>query len=106
MKVPAIVGVFKETAQDWSRDKATRLAAALAYYTVLSLAPMLVLAIAVASLVYGDEARDAISNQLGSVVGPQAAEGLQTMLSEAKDLEGSSPVRAAARQARRYLEER
>jgi membrane protein len=84
MKVPQIVGVFKETAKDWSRDNATRLAASLAYYTVLSLAPLLMLAVSIAGLVFGEEAaRGQIAAQLTAVVGPEAGEGIQTVLENA-----------------------
>lgn len=80
--------ILKETGRDWSKDDATRLAAALAYYTVLSLAPLLVVAVSVAGLVFGEEAaRGQIADQLSSVVGPQAGEGIQTLLSNAKSPE-------------------
>ncbi len=77
--------VVKETASKWSDDNATRLAAALAYYTVLSIAPLLVLAVSVAALVFGeDAARGQIASELASVVGPEAGEGIQTVLTHAK----------------------
>lgn len=88
MQMKALVAVVKETAKDWSDDNATRLAAALSYYTVLSIAPLLVLAVAIAGLVYGEEAaRGQISAQIGSVVGPQAGQAIQTVLSHAKSPE-------------------
>jgi membrane protein len=84
-KTKTLWEIVKETGQDWSKDNATRLAAALAYYTVLSIAPLLVLAVAVSGLVYGeDAARGQIASQLASVVGPEAGEGIQTVLSHAK----------------------
>lgn len=85
MKTKTLWEVLKETASEWSEDNATRLAAALAYYTVLSIAPLLVLAVAVAGLVFGEEAaRGQIASELSSVVGPQAGEGIQTVLTHAK----------------------
>lgn len=51
-----MVDVLKDTWNDWNEDKAPRLAAALAYYTAFSLAPLLVIAIAIAGLVFGQEA--------------------------------------------------
>ena len=51
-----VFGVFKEAASEWSEDKASRLAAALSYYTIFSIAPLLIIAIAVAGLVFGQEA--------------------------------------------------
>jgi membrane protein len=88
MRGAKLIGVVKETASDWSKDNATRLAAALAYYTVLSLAPLLVLAVSVAGLVFGQEAaRGQIANELAAVVGPQAGKGIETMLANAKSPE-------------------
>lgn len=84
-KTKTIWDIVKQTGADWSKDNATRLAAALAYYTVLSLAPLLVLAVAVAGLVFGEEAaRGQIAQELSGVVGPQAGEGIETLLTHAK----------------------
>jgi membrane protein len=78
-------GVLKSTAQEWSDDNASRLAASLAYYTLLSVAPLIVLAIAVVGLVFGDEAaRGQIADQLGSIVGPQAAQAIQAIVKNAQ----------------------
>ncbi|MDB4973483.1 MAG: ribonuclease [Myxococcaceae bacterium] len=78
-------GMVKETGADWSHDNATRLAASLAYYTLLSLAPLLVVAVSVAGLVYGEEAaRGQIASELAAVVGPEAGKGIQTVLAQAK----------------------
>lgn len=72
--------VIKDTATDWSDDKAATLAAALAYYTLLSLAPLIVLAVAIAGLAFGEEAaRGQISEQIGSLVGAQASEAIETI---------------------------
>jgi membrane protein len=77
--------LIKETASDWSEDKASRLAAALAYYTLLSIAPLLVLAISVAGLAFGEEAaRGQIASELNKVVGPQAAEAIQGIIQSAR----------------------
>jgi membrane protein len=77
--------MLKETASDWSEDNAARLAAALAYYTLLSIAPMMVLAVAVAGLVFGEEAaRGQIASQLSAVVGPNAGDAIQTVIANAK----------------------
>jgi membrane protein len=83
--VKSIWTMLKDTASDWSDDNASRLAAALAYYTVLSIAPMMVLAVAVAGLVFGeDAARGQIAAQLGNIVGPQASSAIQTIIANAK----------------------
>ena len=48
--------LLKETVSEWLDDKAPRLGASLAFYTLLSLAPLLIVIVAVAALVYGQEA--------------------------------------------------
>jgi membrane protein len=79
----------KQTASEWSEDNATRLAAALAFYTVLSIAPLLVLAIAIIGLVFGeDAARGQVASELAGVVGPQAGEGIQTVIQHANSPSG------------------
>jgi membrane protein len=76
--------VIKETASDWDDDKAATLAAALAYYTLLSIAPLIVFAVAVAGLVFGEEAaRGQISEQISGLVGPQASEAIESIAKNA-----------------------
>ncbi|MDB4972967.1 MAG: Ribonuclease [Myxococcaceae bacterium] len=88
MQTKTLWAIVKETGTDWSADNATRLSASLAYYTVLSIAPLLVLAVSVAGLFFGEEAaRGHIESELASVVGPEAGKGIQTLLSNAKSPE-------------------
>jgi membrane protein len=76
--------ILKDTGRDWSDDSAARLAAALAYYTLLSIAPLLVIAVAVAGLAFGeDAARGQIAQQIGSVVGAQAADAIEAIAKNA-----------------------
>ena len=78
------VKLLTETFRDWMEDKALRLAAALAYYSIFSIAPLLVIAISVAGLVFGVEAvRGQLDDQLQSVVGAQAADAVQAMVQSA-----------------------
>lgn len=65
MNLKAVFNLFKQAARDWTRDQAAMLAAALAYYTVFSLAPLLVISVAVASLVLSEET---IQNNLTGLV--------------------------------------
>jgi membrane protein len=75
----------KETVNDWLDDGATSLAAALAYYSLLSLAPLLVISVALAGLFFGqDAARGRVASELGSVVGTQAAQGIQSVVASAQ----------------------
>ncbi|HEU4410957.1 MAG TPA: YihY/virulence factor BrkB family protein [Polyangiaceae bacterium] len=84
MTLKALWGLLKDTARDWKEDKADRLAAALAFYTVLSLAPLVVIAVSVAGLVVGEEAaRGQLSGQIATLVGPQAGAAIEGILANA-----------------------
>jgi membrane protein len=73
--------LIKETFSEWFADKAPRLGAALSYYTVFALAPVLLVVIAVAGLVLGPEAAQGkIVEQLSGLLGEDAASIVQTML--------------------------
>jgi len=73
--------LLKQTFTEWSEDKAPRLAAALAFYTVISLAPLLLIAITIAGLVFGQQAAQGqIVEQLQGLVGKDIAATIQTML--------------------------
>ena len=77
--------IVKETANDWLDDKAPRLAASLALYTLMSLAPLLILAVSVAGLMFGEEAaRGQIAHQLAGVLGDKGALAVQAILANAK----------------------
>jgi membrane protein len=81
MNPKIIVELLKETWNEWQEDKASRLAAALAYYTAFSIAPLLVIAIAIAALFYGEEASQRqIVEQIQGLVGRDGAEAIQTMI--------------------------
>ncbi|HLY74450.1 MAG TPA: YihY/virulence factor BrkB family protein [Planctomycetota bacterium] len=76
--------LLRRTLRGCSEDKIPKLAAGLAYYTAFSVAPILVIAIAAAGLVFGAEAaRGAISRELSGVVGSQIGEGIQALLRSA-----------------------
>jgi len=91
VKLQNLWKLLKQAGTDWSDHNATRLAAALAYYTVLSVAPLLVLAISVVSLVFGEEAaRGQVASELAGIVGPQAGEGIQTMIQHADSPTGGT----------------
>lgn len=79
--------LFTEAWKEFNDDNAPRLGAALAYYTILSLAPLLVIIIAVAGLVFGQEAaRGQISAQIQNLMGAQGAEMVETMIQKASNL--------------------
>ena len=77
--------LLKETVREWDEDNASRLAAALACYSLLSIAPLVILSVAVAGLIFGaDAARGQIASELGRVVGEEAGRAIQTILAHAK----------------------
>lgn len=77
-------GLTKQTFKEWSDDKAPRLGAALSYYTVFSLAPVLILVISIAGLAFGkDAAEGRIVGELQGLLGNEGAEVIQTMLAKA-----------------------
>ena len=78
--------LLKLTKAEWTADNGASLAAALAYYTVFSLAPILVIAVAVAGLVFGQEAaRGELTAQISGFVGKEGAELTQTLLANASN---------------------
>ncbi|MEO6599425.1 MAG: YihY/virulence factor BrkB family protein [Polyangiaceae bacterium] len=85
LKDNAVWGLLKETVDGWSEDNVARLAASLAYYTLLSIAPLIILAVAVTGLAFGeDAARQHISSELAGVVGSGAAVALQSIAQNAQ----------------------
>ncbi|MBZ0306291.1 MAG: YihY/virulence factor BrkB family protein, partial [Anaerolineae bacterium] len=79
--------LFKETYQQWKADKASRLAAALSYYTIFSIAPLLIIVIAVAGMVFGQDAAEGkIVEQTEDMVGRDGAEVIQTMLESSNSM--------------------
>lgn len=83
-----VLTLLKDTYNEWSQDNVSRLAAALAYYTIFSIAPLLVLLISIVGLVanriWGPQAaRDEVLRQVRSLVGPQGAEMIGTMVENA-----------------------
>ena len=76
--------VFIETGTAWSQDKASLYAAAIAYYMVFSIAPLLVFVIAIAGRIFGQPAVEGqIVAQVEHIVGPEAAILLETLLQNA-----------------------
>lgn len=73
--------LIKTVFTSWSNDYAPSMGAALAYYTMFSIAPLLLIVVSVAGLVFGEEAaRGEIFHQLQGLMGRQGAEAVQTML--------------------------
>jgi membrane protein len=90
MKIPSPLretwSVLKSTVIEWYDDDASRLAASLAFYTTLSLAPLLLVSIAIAGIIFGEDvARGHVSTEAGGLVGERGAEAIATILENAQD---------------------
>ncbi|PSB09086.1 ribonuclease BN [Pleurocapsa sp. CCALA 161] len=78
MNLRKIARLFRETFKEWQEDNASRIAAALAYYAVFSISPLLVIAIAIAGTFFGQQtAQTQITQQLTDLVGK---DGVQPVL--------------------------
>jgi membrane protein len=89
-----IYGLLKETGAQWSGKNSFRLSAALSYYTVFSLPPLLLLVIAIAGAVFGEAAaRGELVKQFQGVMGTQTASLVQTMISNTQK-SGSGSIAA------------
>jgi len=72
------------TVMEWINDRASRKGAALAFYTVFSLAPILILSIAIAGMFFGKEAASGeIYGQVSGMLGTDAAKAIQAMIQNA-----------------------
>ena len=87
MQAKAYLPLFKDAYKDWSEDKASRLAAALAYYTALSLAPMIVLGVMALGALHMD-GQNVIVDQMTMLMGKSGGEMAQTMVESAKTSSG------------------
>lgn len=91
MSYKAVFRLFQETFSGWLEAKAPLLAAALAYYMVFSLAPLLVIAIAIAGAVFGDgAAAGTVFEQIRGTVGDEAARVIENAISNASRPDVSS----------------
>lgn len=88
--------LLKEAAAGWQADNASRLAASLAYYALFSVAPAIMIALAVAGFAFGREAAESrLFSQITQWVGPESAEMIQTLLASL-DRPGSNLLLATA----------
>jgi membrane protein len=86
MNLTTIWELIRDTVTEWWEDNAPRLGAALAFYTLLSLAPLLVVVTAIAGLTFGKSAAEGqIVAEIQDLVGPRGAEAIQTLLANAHE---------------------
>ena len=97
MKIKSIFSLFKQAFAEWRRDRVSLLAAALAYYTVLSIAPLIVIAIAIAGSVFGaDAAQGEIVEALDDLVGQQGATVIEAIIANANQPQFNSVASAVS----------
>jgi membrane protein len=95
MKLKDLFGLFAQTFKEWNQDRAPRLGAALAYYSVFSLAPLLIIAAAIVGLIFGEQAaQGAIVKQIAGEVGQDRAEFIQQLVKSAYDPHASAVATA------------
>jgi membrane protein len=81
----ALFHIMISAAKEWSSHRAASKGAALALYTLFSLAPMLVLVVTIAGFFFGeDTVRDQLFAQMSGLMGPQGADAIKTILAGAK----------------------
>ena len=86
-----VIRLLKATFDAWMEGNALRLSAALAYYSIFSLAPLLIIIIAIAGFVLDETTvRQQLQQQMTELVGAKSAETLQSM-TEARKM-GSTPL--------------
>ena len=86
MNFKAIWSLTKQAMTAWSNDFAPSMGAALSYYTLFSIAPLLVIVIAIAGYFFGaDAVRSVVFDQLHALMGEEGAEAVQDMLLRAQD---------------------
>jgi membrane protein len=81
MNVNLLLALLKRSYADWNEDNAPRLGAALAFYTILSISPLVILVVAIVSLVLGrSSAQSHLLDQVQSLVGMDGRNAVQSML--------------------------
>lgn len=82
---PGLIGILKETVQDFLKDDCMDSAAALSYYTIFSLPAILVLIMLLVSAVMNpSDVRGGLESQLQSLMGPTAGEQIRTIIQQAE----------------------
>lgn len=84
LTLSSLVPLWKQTISEWTSDNASRLSAALAFYALLSMAPLLVITVLVMGLFFGEEGgRERTIDAVSAIVGPQGSAALETMAASA-----------------------
>jgi membrane protein len=85
MNYKAIWSIFSQTLSAWNEHEAPRFGAALAFYTILSLAPLVILVVAIVALIFGHStAQNHLLGQVESMIGHQGSEAVKGMIEHAQ----------------------
>lgn len=82
MKLQDFIYLVIETFHEWSDDKASRLAASLAYYTIFSIPPLVIIILAISGQVF-DDAQSRITAEITSFIGETGGEAIVAILENA-----------------------
>lgn len=94
--VSEVLPLARATLAEVSDDDVTTMSAAIAYYTIFSLPPLLVVIVGVAGAAFGAETvQEALLGQASGLVGPEGSRALQTMIENASDLGSGLGAKAA-----------
>ena len=93
LKLRRLLSILKTAAREWDRDDVPRHGAALAYYTLFAMAPLLVIVIGIGGMVFGpDAARGEVFRQISGLIGSDGARMIQDMLANVKQPSRSVPA--------------
>jgi membrane protein len=91
MRLKALWKLCRQTVAEWQRHEASRLGASLAFYVVLSLAPLVILTIAMAGFFVGRQAaQEQVMVQFQQLLGPAGANAVQDMMAHAQSVRATS----------------
>lgn len=91
MRAKTFFRIIKETFTEWMNDNTFTLGASLAYYTVFSMAPLLIIAVAIASFVFGEEAAQRqMSAELHRTLGPRVADAVNEIMKNVHKEDGGT----------------
>jgi hypothetical protein len=85
----ALTALLRQAGAAWLADNAPRLGAALAFYTLFSLAPVLIVAVSIAGCIRGEGRAGEIVRQFQGLMGPQGAMAIETIIQSTNRPTGS-----------------
>src|SRR3954454_19478377 len=81
MNIKGLTALFKRSFEDWNKHNAPRMGAALAFYTIVSISPLVIVMLGIASLVFNKNAAEAhLLDEVQRLVGSQAKDSIHNIL--------------------------